>query len=798
MLEAALKYAAIGWHVFPCHAGTKNPATDNGFYAATTDAETIRKWWAKYPNANIGHYPYPSGNAVIDVDVKKGDGRVQLEALEAKHGKLPSTQKQITPSTGDHIFFRATQPMPNNKLSPDIDIRCANGYVMLAPSFADGHAYEWLDGWSPEDAVLDLDFAEMPQWVIDVQQAGIREAAKPSNTEGSPTYIEPDETAQASIAERLPAFLSSAPKAAKRFDGDTDGLRDTSGSAMDFSMCALLKIGGFDYSETRFILEQWPHGSSDPQRFTTERYWERLWLRSSSPEENTAAMFEEVITKTKDFLQRSSEVASLEEYKALTQEISSDKYLTNETIDMTVKSLHTAFGKSAGLSINTIRKAITPKRTSVITYGLFKHWVFIEAQNKYFDLNRRLSVSAQAFRVRWDGHPEVVENGNSNAVAYASFNNIRTVYDAMFWPGADIIFEHEGALYINTYHAPDWDLPEVLNAEQQKAADSFYAHLGHIFPDAADQMIALDWMAYLVQRPQTRIHYALVMKGTEGDGKTYFSNVMDAVTRSVNQVAGSAIGGQFNGFAQGARIVAVEEIRVASDKRYESLDRIKPLITNSQISIEEKGRDIRTVPNFSSYMLFTNHADAMPLGKSDRRYAVLETRFQSEEQLFAHFGGSEATADYFDELFDLLECYPVAYAHVLHNHRISDSFRPKGRAPNTKAKARMLEASKPEPQRLLEDAIEKHSCSRICKDLLDVTYLNQLCTDGFGNMTTPLPKTRAMSGALRDLGYLPIEGGRMKIAGVTRYIWYNHMHHDDASAREAARLAAEEQYFDDI
>lgn len=294
LLNAALQYAAIGWPIFPCVAGGKDPAIigGNGFKNATTDEAIIRQWWARYPNSNIGFYPHGAGLSVLDVDVKNGsDGYTQLEALEAKHGELPHTQRQDTPSGGGHLFFFTDKPMPNNKIAPDIDIRCANGYVLLAPSIADGRAYEWIDGWSPDVAVPDLDFAEMPQWVIDVQQERIAAGAKANSDGEGLEYIEPNEDQKADIMNRLAEFLQRSQKSKHRYDGGTSGLGDTSGSAMDFSMCVLLKIGGFNYSETRFILEPWQHGSNNPKR-DGERYWVRLWTRSADPAGSSVQIIE--------------------------------------------------------------------------------------------------------------------------------------------------------------------------------------------------------------------------------------------------------------------------------------------------------------------------------------------------------------------------------------------------------------------------------------------------------------------------------------------------------------------------
>lgn len=305
MLTAALEYAALGWAVFPLAAGTKDPAVigGNGFKSATVDAEQIRRWWAKYPNANIGFVPHSAGLAVIDVDVKNGaTGTLQLEVLESKHGKLPDTEQQVTPSTGAHLFYSTNQPMPNTKIAPDIDIRCANGYVLLAPSVADGRAYEWVDGYDAATGSA-ADFPPLPQWVIDVQQERVKEGAKGGKDDANLEYIEPSDNERDGIMHRLAEFLQRNPKSKQRYDGARDGMGDTSGSAMDMSMCVLLKIGGFNYSETRFILEQWPHGSSNPQRYFGDRYWVRLWQRSADPVNNTAritALFDALNTSNPD------------------------------------------------------------------------------------------------------------------------------------------------------------------------------------------------------------------------------------------------------------------------------------------------------------------------------------------------------------------------------------------------------------------------------------------------------------------------------------------------------------------
>ena len=77
LLQAALMYAGLGLSVFPLKPGQKSPAFKGWKSHSTTDADTIRAWWAQNPAFNIGIDCGKSGVTVIDYDANGKAGLTQ-------------------------------------------------------------------------------------------------------------------------------------------------------------------------------------------------------------------------------------------------------------------------------------------------------------------------------------------------------------------------------------------------------------------------------------------------------------------------------------------------------------------------------------------------------------------------------------------------------------------------------------------------------------------------------------------------------------------------------------------------
>lgn len=162
ILAAALAYAELGWHVFPCVPGGKTPLTKRGLLDATTDPERIRQWWAQWPTANVAINCGASNLAVIDLDMKNGvDGTENWRAWCKERGVKPNgTTQASTPSGGTHLYYYGRIRSTSSKIAPGVDSRGDGGYVVAPPSIIGGRTYTF----DPESGA---DLYDLPQEAAD-------------------------------------------------------------------------------------------------------------------------------------------------------------------------------------------------------------------------------------------------------------------------------------------------------------------------------------------------------------------------------------------------------------------------------------------------------------------------------------------------------------------------------------------------------------------------------------------------------------------------------------------------------
>jgi hypothetical protein len=163
LLQEALNYAELGYSVFPCVPGRKQPLTPRGFHDAATDAAQIEAWWTQHPSANIA-IP-TSGLVVIDVD---GPENAWLADRGDRLHDLMLGAVASTPGGGRHFIFRAPVGVRircrAGHVAQRVDVRAEGGYILVPPSRVGGKSYQFAPG-------LELDrpreqLPEPPAWLL--------------------------------------------------------------------------------------------------------------------------------------------------------------------------------------------------------------------------------------------------------------------------------------------------------------------------------------------------------------------------------------------------------------------------------------------------------------------------------------------------------------------------------------------------------------------------------------------------------------------------------------------------------
>ncbi|MBW2255339.1 MAG: bifunctional DNA primase/polymerase [Deltaproteobacteria bacterium] len=144
MFDAALKYAAHGYRIFPLKPRDKVPDCAHGCNDATVDQETIRAWWGERPDRNIGIATgEATGRVVIDIDGPIGEESWAAYVMEHDGSSMTLTART---SRGRHLYYVHPGGRVGNRAAilPGVDVRGDGGYVVAPPSVhPSGDRYRW-------------------------------------------------------------------------------------------------------------------------------------------------------------------------------------------------------------------------------------------------------------------------------------------------------------------------------------------------------------------------------------------------------------------------------------------------------------------------------------------------------------------------------------------------------------------------------------------------------------------------------------------------------------------------------
>lgn len=183
--------------------------------------------------------------------------------------------------------------------------------------------------------------------------------------------------------------------------------------------------------------------------------------------------------------------------------------------------------------------------------------------------------------------------------------------------------------------------------------DKFLTHIKTIICNNSNKAYTMfmRWVANIFQNIAVKNGTILIIYGSQGSGKTCVMNVFSELLGYYsygNATDIDSIIGKFNSLLDDKLLAIINETPDA-DTRYNALDKIKALITETKTKIERKGIDAIECKNYCNYIITTNYSNPLRDSVGNRRFIYLQTNntktFDNEyfNELFSTFMNKDNT-----------------------------------------------------------------------------------------------------------------------------------------------------------
>lgn len=147
------------------------------------------------------------------------------------------------------------------------------------------------------------------------------------------------------------------------------------------------------------------------------------------------------------------------------------------------------------------------------------------------------------------------------------------------------------------------------------------------------QDIPLKLLAYKAQNPGVKVPLALVLLGTQGCGKSFWSQIArEAFAPYGAAVSPRALVSDFNGWVEKSLLVVFDEARGVDV--FKGSETLKSLITETRTFLNEKYRAARQVDSYAMYVLTSNDRRVGSYSQDDRRMFVISCPAKREKAFY--------------------------------------------------------------------------------------------------------------------------------------------------------------------
>jgi hypothetical protein len=257
-----------------------------------------------------------------------------------------------------------------------------------------------------------------------------------------------------------------------------------------------------------------------------------------------------------------------------------------------------------------------------------------------------------------------------------------------FLPNAQRLAQDLAGLPAVNMWSPPTLAARPLPADWEERARVFELHLEYLVPNAVERDNVRRWLAHRIQRPEQLPgwHVVMVAEGAHGTGRNWIARMMKSMLAKYVVEAlplKRILDGHFNGELDTAIVGVVDEIREGGNDYWKHAEALKSFLSEKTRVINKKYRAPYEMQNFLGVMMFSNHIDALPIDKADRRIYVARCTQEPRDK------------SYFDFIYKQLEDPATLRALYEQLLRVDlQGFDIEGRAPMSEVKQQMIEESR--------------------------------------------------------------------------------------------------------
>ncbi|WBN87219.1 primase-helicase family protein [Enterobacter kobei] len=280
---------------------------------------------------------------------------------------------------------------------------------------------------------------------------------------------------------------------------------------------------------------------------------------------------------------------------------------------------------------------------------LIEQGYFYLARSHGADLYSTLTGKFHAFHAetnlyqQWLWKQSVGRNSGSNPLLQSVLRQrIKYASAREFIPGGDrpLVYEADGVPVLNTWRPYE---PQTAAAAGVNLA-LWVEYLERLFPDADERHTVVQWLAHMLQRPEEKPSWHLMLTSATGTGKGFlFQQILSPLLNHQAALLNdySKLTNQFSTVIANHLLVFLDDCRSSSKSLH---TRLKSLLTEHRQQIEEKQEQARMVSTYTRFILASNERRPIRFSSNERERRWFAVKFMD------HRHNPEETTEFISRL----------------------------------------------------------------------------------------------------------------------------------------------------